>query len=87
LFLRKTPFFDQYGEILLKIVIITSTPGANLPTTFKFTYNYNASIVCIRLELFYIGSKKKNLKTRQAISCVANFYNAGVVTRDHRIGP
>jgi hypothetical protein len=83
--LRKTPFFDQYGEILLKIVIITSTPGANLPTTFKFTYNYNASIV-LGLS-FFTSEVKKNLKTRQAISCVANFYNAGVVTRDHRFGP
>jgi hypothetical protein len=26
------------------------------------------------------------LKTRYAICCDVNFYNAGVVTRDHRIG-
>jgi hypothetical protein len=26
------------------------------------------------------------LKTRYAVSCVVNFYNAGVVTRGRRIG-
>jgi hypothetical protein len=39
------------------------------------------------LERFYIGEKMIFiLKTRRAISCAVNFYNAGVVTQSRRIG-
>jgi hypothetical protein len=43
--------------------------------------------LCSKLERF--SSEKNNfiLNTRYAISCVVNFYNACIVTRDQRIGP
>jgi hypothetical protein len=52
-------------------------------------YSYNASVVwrCSRLERFNIGEKSFFiLETRHAINSAVNFYNAGVVTRDRRIG-
>jgi hypothetical protein len=49
-------------------------PGAN-PATFVFTGAF-----LHRRKIIFI------LKTRQAIGCVENFYNAGVVSRDRRIG-
>jgi hypothetical protein len=58
--------------------------GAN-PTTFEFTTTHNASIVVG----YSVSTSEKNnyiLKTRFASGCVVNFYNAGVVTRDRRIG-
>jgi hypothetical protein len=48
-------------------------------------YKCNTSVVVVWSVL---SSEKKNFysKTNYAISCVVNFYNAGVVTRDRRIG-
>jgi hypothetical protein len=60
-----------------------SEQGAN-PTTFELT-TFTTCQRCSRLQRFSIG-EKNILKTRNAISCVVNFYNAGVVTRDRRIG-
>jgi hypothetical protein len=51
--------------------------------------SYNASVVCMYIvDLRVFTSEENNfiLKTRYAISCVANFYNAGIVTDDRRIG-
>jgi hypothetical protein len=39
-----------------------------------------------RLERFYVREKYFYYKTRHAISCAVNFYNAGVVTWSRRIG-
>jgi hypothetical protein len=49
-------------------------------------YSYNHQR-CSRLERFYVREKYVFLiKTRHAVSCAVNFYNAGVVTQSRRIG-
>jgi hypothetical protein len=54
-------------------------PGAN-PTIFEFTATTPAREFFNRRKIIF------NLKTRHAINSAVNFYNAGVVTRDRRIG-
>jgi hypothetical protein len=39
-----------------------------------------------RLERFYIGENIFIIKTRYAIRCVVNFYKAGVVNHNRKIG-
>jgi hypothetical protein len=48
-------------------------------------YNYDASVV-VGYSVFTLRKIIFILKTRSAIICVVNFYSAGVVTRDRRIG-
>jgi hypothetical protein len=53
-------------------------PGAN-PTIFEFTATTPVEFLNQRKIIF-------NLKTHHAINSAVSFYNAGVVTRDRRIG-
>jgi hypothetical protein len=50
-------------------------------------YSYNASVVVGYVESFYVREKYFYIiKMFHAISCAANFYDAGVVTPSRRIG-
>jgi hypothetical protein len=42
--------------------------------------------VLVGWSVFTSGKNNFILKTRRAISCAVNFYNAGVVTQNRRIG-
>jgi hypothetical protein len=84
-FEKNANFFAKNCQKSQKIVIITSTPGAN-PTTFEFKATYSASVE-VRLSVF--TSEKKSIfiiKTRHVISWGVNFYNAGVVAQSRRLG-
>jgi hypothetical protein len=81
-----TEFFMT--EILQKTFCLNTHAHVNFRSQCYgiWTYSCNASVVCSRLERFYVREKYFYYKTRLAISCTVHFYNAVVVTQSRRIG-
>jgi hypothetical protein len=75
--LIKTSVFEKKVNFSPKLAKIAENNDID-PRSHSYTFEFTTTTTM--REIIFI------LKTRYAISCVVNFYNAGVVTRDRRIG-
>jgi hypothetical protein len=78
----QAPLIKVNNRILKKLILLMEK------TILRFR-GWSQSLRLFNLQLQrqrYSKLGEKNSKKRYAISCVVNFYNAGIVTRERRIG-